>query len=480
MTTAIWQPEYNVKVSGKLKKRFKKQHKKSPKAEFKASLSDLQQSLLPPNLPTSSADWLLTAPDSVSNHSSKNTGKENHSKLAKPAEHLTQLIQEQNWQWPSSPIVYITDPHADAEALLHSIVSSGGVVRTGPSLQDFKLTRFGKSAHFVIGGDCFDKGPSNLQLLDFMQLLEEKGAKLSILAGNHDLRVIFGMQQAGKHCSRNSHFFVRMGTKCIPLIQELIERHKLHDRLPKNTPDLETCRKALLPTEQWFKRFPVEAKWVMPEDKIDKEVKKVREKIRDFTKHCDAIDLDLRLVYAAVLKFQQEFLTKNGAYHWFYKKLQLAMQEGSFLFLHAGVDDRFSSQLGNIGIKKLNKRFRMELEDNTPFELYYGSFFNTVRTKYRSGDLPFTEEGAANLRESGVLAIVQGHINKTEGQSIQIRENIIHLECDITLDRNSRIKEGLNTHGAGCTLLLPSQKIVGISTDWHQAKLLDMTPQAIH
>lgn len=480
MTTMSWQPNYNVKVTGKLKKRLKKKHKHAAKALRKASMSDYQQSLLPANLPDTTAHWLHTAPHSVRIKDASGSDKPRHEKNHTPAEHLSQLIRDQRWRWPDKPVVYITDPHADPEALFYSLISSGGVERTGPKLEDFRLTSFGKTAHFVIGGDCFDKGPSTLGLLDFIQLFIKKGAKLTVLAGNHDLRVLFGMQQVGQHCARNSHFFIRMGVKCIPLIQELIVRHQLDKHLPADTPDVEACRRALMPADNWYERFPVDAQWIMPDSKIEKEIEKVNKKIKDFFKHCNALDLDLRQVYAAAKIFQQEFLSKNGSYYWFYKSLRLALHEGSFLFLHAGVDDRFCTQLQNLGVKSLNKRFRQEMELGSPFDIYYGWLLNTVRTKYRSTDLAFTREGADKLRQSGVQAIVQGHINRYEGQSITIRTDIIHIECDITLDRHSRRKEGLSGIGAGCTLVLPSEKIVGVSNDWEHVKLLDMAAGAVH
>ena len=481
--SAIWQPSYKTSVNSALKRevlnhlyssspqgRNKTYHKKSYKKAsndlLKEALQQAQESLKPSGLPRASADWLTSAARSI-----RIPGAD----VECTTTHVQRLIDQTDWVAPKRPVIYITDLHADVDSFFDSLVASGGIERTGKRFGDFKLTSFGKKAHFVIGGDCFDKGPSNLRLLDGIRLVMNAGAKFTILAGNHDVRVMFGMQQVGVMCPRNSHFFVRMGLKSIPLLRELVDRYRLKKLLARNKlPDLDACREAIFPTKAWYRHFPVEAQWVMPEDKIDAEVAKVRRKVDQFEQKCGEEGLDLRLVYAAAVQFQKEFLSPKGRYQWFFDKLKIAMREGSFLFLHAGVDDRFCYQLQSSGVNQINKRFRREMNQGDPFELYYGSLFNAIRTKYRGKDLPFTDDGAQKLRSLGVHAVVRGHVSRSIGQCISVHNSIVHIDCDITLDRNSRQKEGLSGVGAGCTLFLPESRVVGISTDWHSAKLLDL------
>jgi hypothetical protein len=132
-------------------------------------------------------------------------------------QHFTRVVQEssqyQNWKWPKQRIVVITDPHADAESFVASLISSGGVVKTGASLCDFKLTKVGKKSTFIIGGDCLDKGPSNLELLTSIRHLMDLNAKVKLLAGNHDMRLFMGIHALGlKRDTRTEHLFVRMGS----------------------------------------------------------------------------------------------------------------------------------------------------------------------------------------------------------------------------------------------------------------------------
>jgi hypothetical protein len=71
----------------------------------------------------------------------------------------------------------------------------------------------------------------------------------------------------------------------------------------------------------------------------------------------------------------------------------------------------------------------------------------------------------------GVHAVVHGHRNRTEGQQIMLRKGMIHFESDITMDRNSRRKEGLAGYGVGVTLVRPEGCVIGISTDHPYAKV---------
>ena len=75
------------------------------------------------------------------------------------AEEMRKAIGPEPWKWPKLPVYFISDMHADADAFMASLVASGGVKKTGARGKDFTLTRSGRKARFLIGGDCFDKGP---------------------------------------------------------------------------------------------------------------------------------------------------------------------------------------------------------------------------------------------------------------------------------------------------------------------------------
>ena len=153
--------------------------------------------------------------------------------------------------------------------------------------------------------------------------------------------------------------------------------------------------------------------------------------------------------------------------------MELVTKRGSFLFLHAGLDDIMSQMLLKNGTKYVNKAFHKNLKRRDLFGFYYSSIANTFRTKYRDADLPLTEKGVKAIHKSGIKAVVQGHVNRVQGQRLALKKGLIHIEADITLDRNSRQLEGLEGTGVGATLINKEQGIVGISCDYPSIKVLD-------
>ena len=144
-------------------------------------------------------------------------------------------------------------------------------------------------------------------------------------------------------------------------------------------------------------------------------------------------------------------------------------RHGSFLFIHAGIDDGIVTSLERYGVEEINRRFH-QLTITDLFGLYYGTLGNCIRTKYRVVDLPLTARGAAGARRLGLHAIVHGHRNRTGGQRLVLRQGIIHIETDVTLDRNSRRQERLAGAGAGVTVIDPSGYVDGLSADYPAIK----------
>lgn len=379
-------------------------------------------------------------------------------------------LSTEHWRWPDKAVIFISDPHADAEAFIASLLASGGVTRN--SKGKLKLTALGKKATFVIGGDCLDKGPSNLDLLESLKQFIATKAKVKLLAGNHDLRLLTGLSAISreKHVSYE-HMFVRMGTKVIPLFKEVFERYLANSDWQQKTPDAQTCKQYLYPRDSWFDAFPVFAKESLSAKAIEKEVKRLRKKAGRFEQDCQAQGMDIRMVYAAAQHCQQLFFSKKGKFRWFFKNMQLAYKKGSFLFVHAGLDDDVSQLIKRHGIKKLNRQFKTTLRDDL-FAFYFSSLATPFRTKYRDSDPIFSAKGAEAVKQRDIHCVVHGHVNHGDGQQISLQKGLLHVEGDITLDRNSRRKEGLSGIGFGATLIHPKKMIIGISSDHPVAKVL--------
>ncbi|OQK18399.1 hypothetical protein AU255_11450 [Methyloprofundus sedimenti] len=390
------------------------------------------------------------------------------------AEQLQQSLLDHPWVWPKTPVLFFSDLHADADAFIASLVASGGIKKTGPFDQQFKLTHTGRKARFVIGGDCFDKGPSNLRLLRCLRLLIDSGAKVHILAGNHDIRVKLGIHAVNLNKDlKSEHFFIRMGAKAIPFLKEIQQEYLQGKHALKHIPDEQECRKRLYPSESWFKTFPEAAKNLLSDKIINKETKRLREKINEFEHDLQKAGMDIRIAYAAAIKWQELFLDKDGEFYWYFKKMRLVLHKGSFLYVHAGIDDSIAHMIHKKGVNYLNQQFKKHLHDEI-FDFYYGPLANTIRTKYRDVDMPMTRQGNKMLREKGIYAIVHGHKNLRYGQRIMLRKGMVNFECDASVDRHTRKKEKIGTlsgHGAAVTIFQPQGRVLGISTDYPYIKL---------
>lgn len=389
---------------------------------------------------------------------------------------LCHMVSDHQWRWPKHPVYFITDIHADADALIASLVASGSVHKTGASDKDFRLTKKARHGRFIIGGDCFDKGPGNLRLLRMLNRLHKRGVNLRLLAGNHDIRVMLGMRGVGQYRNEsNEHFFLRMGPKAVPLIREIAEQC-IDKAALKHLPSNKRVRKLLYPSAQWVERFPELAREFISSSTIELEMDKIAKKIDRFEHQCEVSGLSMRQVYAATLQWQKMFLESGGEFYWFYRRMRLFYRQGSFLFMHAGLDDEVAKLIRHKGVKHVNKRFRKQLKGDD-LSFYYGPIANSIRTKYRAADHHLTHKGARFAHESGVHVIVHGHRNVYHGQRIVLRKNLVNFQCDTTMDSGSRAREGLQGVGAGVTIIHPEKLILGISNDYEYIKVFN--PSAV-
>jgi calcineurin-like phosphoesterase family protein len=377
------------------------------------------------------------------------------------------------WVWTGETLYFFCDVHADAAAFFRSLVASGGAVGVEGGELAFELSERGRGATFLIGGDCFDKGPHNLRLLGVLRSLIDQGAHVKILAGNHDIRTYVGLAYVGRKETHLAHLFVRMGKKTMRLVEE-VWREYLEGRVDPSTllPDDEV-RRILFPPEGWYEDFPrVAGRWINPK-KLIKEITRIREKTADLEAFFASKRMTFGMAYAAVQKCRELFLEPDGEFAWVFRDMTLAYRAGSVLFVHAGVDDEVAEALRRDGVQSVNDWFRRLIAEDKLFELYHGPVGNAVRTKYRDIDLPLTERGASALRAAGLYAIVHGHKNILRGQRLVLREGVLNFECDASIDENTRVLEGLEGPGAAVTVFRPDARILAVSTDYPYVKVFD-------
>ncbi|PRP91207.1 hypothetical protein ENSA5_57300 [Enhygromyxa salina] len=389
-----------------------------------------------------------------------------------PREELRERIGHKPFIWPNRTMYFFCDVHADADAWRRSLIASGGVRWLGPGDDEYELSEDGRDALFVIAGDCFDKGPSTLRLLRAIKLLIDKGADVEILAGNHDLRTLVGLAYLGRKEPRFAHLFVRMGQKTMPLFQEIRAQYLE----PGDTSELseDDLHELLFPDEEWFRRFPSVAKGLVPEKKIGKELKRIREKMVELPRKCEALDMSLGDIHRATTRARELFLEPEGEFHWYFERMDVARRWGSFLLVHAGVDDVTAGLLAEHNVSGANTWFHRLLADD-PFELYHGPIGNMFRTKYRDFDHRFTDAGVEHMYEAGLYGIVHGHQNILRGQRVLMREGLLNFECDSSVDCNTRKLAGLSEHGGAVVVFQPNGVALGISADYPHVKVFDAT-----
>ena len=179
--------------------------------------------------------------------------------------------------------------------------------------------------------------------------------------------------------------------------------------------------------------------------------------------------MSITQIYLATKKFRQLFVEPAGRYTWFFERMKLVHREGSYLFLHAGLDDTVAENLKSMDEKYLNDHFQEQLHNN-PYDLYYGSLGNVFRTKYRKYEFAFTAKGVEDLHETGIHALVHGHRNILNGQRLAIRQGMLNFECDASIDANTRTASGLKGPGAAVVIFLPDGTIKARSVDYPYTK----------
>ena len=370
------------------------------------------------------------------------------------------------WHWPERPVVFVSDPHADAEGFLRSLIAAGVIHRAEGRIG---LTPFGREAQIVLGGDTLDKGPSNLALLDAIAAVLDTGARITILAGNHDLRMRMAIGSVrGCRTALSEHLFVRMGRKILPALREVLERFVTPEDLAA-LPSEDACKARLLPGPDWSNRFAKAARTDLRATVIAREIHKLEEKRASFESDRARIGMTHRALLAALLKCHKIFLERGGHYGWFFDRMQVVARSGSVLFVHAGLCDDMASALVREGVDAVNAAYARGAENPT-LGFYFGPLANLVRTKYRASDCSLTAAGVKTLNRAGLHMVVQGHVNNHAGQRLLAKQGLLHLEGDITLDRTSRALEGMDGIGAGATLIFPSGDVIGLSRDHPRAK----------
>ena len=383
---------------------------------------------------------------------------------------LKALSHLDKWHWPDHLILFVSDLHADVDAFSSSLVASGLFRREGPAPEQISVIENAPTFEIIIGGDCLDKGPANLPLLKLIRWLYDQNILVTLLSGNHDLRLQLAINTLDTpECSLNGHFLIRLGSKVMPLCVELLKEYPLSIDEMAKLPNEATCKQNLLPSEAWYQEFEQRAKSHLTDAQIATEIRRLCARKQRFFRAAEQANLSMQQIYAALLRWRQLFMQSDGDFHWFIAQQQLLCRRGSFVFLHAGCDDLIAERLALEGEERLNQEYSQARQGDA-FHLYFSALGNMLRTKYRSQDPQLSTKSRAALDKAGIHALVHGHRNLHHGQRITLRAKTLHFECDSTLNQTTRKEEGLVGKGAAVTLFYPDGWVIGISSDYPSAK----------
>jgi len=368
----------------------------------------------------------------------------------------------ERWNAPKQDTAFFCDIHADAPAFLRSL-ERAGFIEQNVTLDNLRFTAYGLSTRIIIGGDCFDKGPSTLGLLRLINKILTIKPDTILLAGNHDVRFLAGLLALKKPYSPlESHFFGRMGKKAIALLAEIYHENGDHPN-----PEYQ----AYFVDSKWSKAFNLRAKKYLNKKIIKKEILDLHAKQdkmnQAWLKRFNSREqLDHAVSWAVEL-----FLTPQGEFYNFFRQLKLLHTEGCFLFSHAGIDDCLANMIHQGKMDQINLTFQHKLHQSSLFDIYYGALGNAFRTKYRAYDWPFTAKGAQQLKAKGIFALVNGHRHHLNGQQLLVKNGLLNFECDTQLNCHCRAKDSMQTEGWSATIFKQDGSVMAISSDHSPLKV---------
>lgn len=368
---------------------------------------------------------------------------------------ILRYVDRFDWRFPQKPVFFLSDLHADPVAFVRSLVNAG--LAKG-NHNGFELTALGKSGRFVIGGDLLDKGPSNLKLLDLIKSLFSQG-DVRLLIGNHDMRTYMGLKYVGSKNPEYSYLFSRLGRRAVPLIKEFVSRYQLKEATFSD----DFIMEQLFVDKDWPQDFSLMSKDKLSPARLKKELRKAHKKKKELLGTLEQQGVSLQLAYSAIKRMQKEFF--EGEFCWLWNYMSVAHREGSFLFVHAGIDDYAASIVNSQGYHEINRIFWSGIKREDAALTYNNPISNVFRTKYRDVDWPLTGSGSSMLHDCGIYALVHGHQTSFIGQRMKLRNKLLNIEADCAVDCNTRNAKELWTPGFAVTILEPSGIAIGYSAD---------------
>lgn len=354
-------------------------------------------------------------------------------------------IKKWDWHFPKRPVFFTTDIHGDVKALNRSLhhgrIGYGIVDEEAP-----ELSHYGSSGTFIIGGDLIDKGPSSVKVLKAVNDLCIKN-NVRVLMGNHDLRTIVGLEGLYSNNPLAKHSLVRLGSRLVELSIDVSGNlpYKVYQNgYRRASSDYESV---FTIDEKWERDFRDSVRGAL-KSRVEKEIRKTRKKAHELR----GAMLQQQMSYILLWKLLDQLYNFMYSLE-FVKNIEVLYRAGSFLFVHAGLNDTAASYIAKHGVEGLNQYARRSLKTH-PFHTYNGWIGDLTRTKnvgYKpSNYFSLTDKGTSLLHSIGIHGFLRGHQSNIKGPTVSAtphKEPLLEIGCDCCMNMNSRREEGVYTPG---------------------------------
>lgn len=311
-----------------------------------------------------------------------------------------------------SPLYIVPDVHGDAAGFIASLRIAGLI--TGDSLENMELTDLGTATDIIQTGDMVDRGHEVLEVFDIVKKLREKGAKIALTIGNHELTMLEIL-----HSLAATNFSDKIITAAYTAYA-FSELSKVEG---------ETAEQR---QERHERHYPKEEIAAMLYHWLIIDAGGTLQSVKDRYFHGNSS------LKETLMKAHELFLTPHGEYASLVNSFRLYEQVDDVLACHAGIDQKASHVLQDREWANLNQKFQnlLRSRDFKEIKRLFNDFL-WYRKALQDKFPPMSEDDARNLKDSrGIAMIVHGH-DQAEGkiQTISNVEDIIIYANDIGLSR---------------------------------------------
>lgn len=336
-------------------------------------------------------------------------------------------------------VIAIPDIHGEANALLTSLKVAGYIeLKDAKWDEGWHLTEAGQKAHIVFTGDLLDRGSENIGVLEIVKKLRAEGARIEILAGNHEMILLNTLQS-----SHQADWLHWIGNGGGSVLKELGE----HANISTNAVTILDILSYLPHMEKHKKNFagmpPVTAScaellswWEKNSSKITQTINDPTDQsIRSTLEHTSITDTDIVAFGKLQERAKETFFVQYGE---MVKSLNLMTIVDDVLYVHASLNEYWIDLLEREGIDGVNREFHTAIKDPKKLREMAGStgkYGDVMWDRNLQANLKKRPELVQRLKQLGIRMIVHGHTETSCVQTHTTTDNLHIVNGDVSMYR---------------------------------------------